>query len=227
MGSSLPALSYGDSFQPHEMRSLDARLREMVDWRLVVPIESVFGHRSALRGHAAVLQGMILENLNGRLATIIDFLPGANAGDANGLNGRTDMYHIQIDANDNDDVEPGTRYVHAQVAYENLILDGEMKSTQEEEECSICCRPLDDGRLRVKVGGCSHEFHLQCIRHWAEQAQIETPPRCMSCPQCRYDFSNDQPAFVPSGLRGGAANEHEQEQAPEEENLNWSVESSA
>jgi hypothetical protein len=49
---------------------------------------------------------------------------------------------------------------------------------KEEEPCSICDEPFKEGDRVQRMQGCTHEFHLNCIKHLLEYGNA-------SCPLCR------------------------------------------
>lgn len=60
------------------------------------------------------------------------------------------------------------------------------------DECAICLDKLEDNKKRViRVLGCKHIYHNQCVYEWSIKEN--------SCPQCRtfFDFdTNNQEDFL-------------------------------
>jgi hypothetical protein len=52
-----------------------------------------------------------------------------------------------------------------------------------EYQCSICCEDIKHDELIIKLFGCSHMFHKNCLEQWLSRKPL--------CPNCKRNVRND------------------------------------
>lgn len=81
------------------------------------------------------------------------------------------------------------REIATQISEVLAVPSPEVEVVDPMHPCTIC---LDDMSV-VRLEGCEHEFHYQCIYKWKRTNSTVSPDgmRCYTCPTCRH-LINDQ-----------------------------------
>ena len=72
-------------------------------------------------------------------------------------------------------------------SYRVIEEGGLLKLVIEEEDCSICLRPLDDDGVVLHLKICQHKFHPQCLLRWSLTR--------FNCPMCRRTLAQGMKIF--------------------------------